>query len=115
MTEINLRPADEDSRRLWSSVADLVALLPADWVLIGGLMVQLHALEAGIVDVRATIDVDVLGQARHKERSRRSMLRSKQTGSGRSCRISTDTHSAICAVSSSPTFWRPMASGRRPH
>jgi hypothetical protein len=39
-------------------------LLPADWVLIGGLMVQLHAWEHGVTDVRATIDVDVLGQAR---------------------------------------------------
>jgi hypothetical protein len=38
--------------------------LPEDWVLIGGLMVQLHALEHGHVDLRVTVDVDVLGQAR---------------------------------------------------
>jgi hypothetical protein len=48
----------------WNAVAELVELLPADWVLIGGLMVQLHAWEHGVTDVRATIDVDVLGQAR---------------------------------------------------
>jgi hypothetical protein len=48
----------------WSGVAELVELLPDDWVLIGGLMVQLHAWERGVTDVRATIDVDVLGQAR---------------------------------------------------
>lgn len=64
MTEIDVEPADDESRRLWSSVGDLVALLPADWVLIGGLMVQLHAFELGVADVRATTDVDVLGQAR---------------------------------------------------
>lgn len=64
MSEINVEPADDESRRLWSSVGDLVALLPADWVLIGGLMVQLHAFELGVVDVRATKDVDVLGQVR---------------------------------------------------
>lgn len=28
MTEIVVEPADDDSRRLWSSVGDLVALLP---------------------------------------------------------------------------------------
>jgi hypothetical protein len=33
-------------------------------VLIGGLMVQLHALQHGITDVRPTGDIDVLGQAR---------------------------------------------------
>jgi hypothetical protein len=48
----------------WNAVAELVELLPADWVLIGGLMVQLHAWEHGVTDVRATVDVDVLGQAR---------------------------------------------------
>jgi hypothetical protein len=33
-------------------------------VLIGGLMVQIHAWQRGMSDVRATMDVDVLGQAR---------------------------------------------------
>jgi hypothetical protein len=33
-------------------------------VLIGGLMVQLHAIEHGVVGVRPTADIDVLGQAR---------------------------------------------------
>ena len=39
-------------------------LLPQDWTLVGGLMVQLHALEHGVPDVRVTADIDVLGQAR---------------------------------------------------
>jgi hypothetical protein len=33
-------------------------------VLVGGLMVQLYALEAGVDDIRVTMDVDVLGQGR---------------------------------------------------
>lgn len=61
MREIRL-PADLPGP--WPVVAELAELLPTEWVLIGGLMVQIHALERGIEDVRATIDVDVLGQAR---------------------------------------------------
>jgi hypothetical protein len=61
MSAIEL-PADPPGP--WNAVGELVELLPADWVLIGGLMVQLHAWERGVTDVRATIDVDVLGQAR---------------------------------------------------
>jgi len=48
----------------WGAVGELVDLLPPEWVLIGGLMVQIHAWERGMTDVRATLDVDVLGQAR---------------------------------------------------
>jgi hypothetical protein len=61
MSEIEL-PADLPGP--WEAVGELVELLPADWVLIGGLMVQLHAWEGGMTDVRATVDVDVLGEAR---------------------------------------------------
>jgi hypothetical protein len=57
MTRIEL-PADPPGP--WNAVAELVELLPADWVLIGGLMVQLHAWERGVTDVRATVDADVL-------------------------------------------------------
>jgi hypothetical protein len=64
MIEINIDPSNDESRRLWSRLGDLVALLPPGWVLIGGLMVQLHALEWSVDDVRATTDIDVLGQAR---------------------------------------------------
>jgi hypothetical protein len=49
---------------LWGAVGELTERLPAGWVLIGGLMVQLHAIEHGIVDVRPTRDIDVLGEAR---------------------------------------------------
>jgi hypothetical protein len=49
-------------------MGELVDLLPPDWVLVGGLMVQLHALERGVMDVRATEDVDVLGTPGPKAR-----------------------------------------------
>ena len=61
MTEIEL---PRDLPGPWGAVGELVELLPRGWVLIGGLMVQIHAWERGMTDVRATVDVDVLGQAR---------------------------------------------------
>lgn len=61
MTAVELPP---DVPGPWGAVAELVEVLPAGWVLIGGLMVQLHALQRGVGEVRATVDVDVLGQAR---------------------------------------------------
>ena len=64
MRTLDIDPSDALSRRLWSSVADLTEVLPAEWILVGGLMVQLHAMEAGLDDVRVTQDIDVLGQAR---------------------------------------------------
>lgn len=64
MTEIVIDAADPATHRLWQAVGELTERLPAGWVLIGGLMVQLHAIEHGIVEVRPTRDIDVLGQAR---------------------------------------------------
>ena len=61
---IEIDPPDETSRRLWHAVGEHVELLPPDWTLVGGLMVQLHALEHDVPDVRVTVDIDVLGQAR---------------------------------------------------
>jgi hypothetical protein len=55
---------DVPPSQLWQMVGELVEALPPEWVLIGGLMVQLHALEHGMNDVRVTADIDVLGQAR---------------------------------------------------
>lgn len=63
MTRIEIDLADADSVALWQSMSELATFLPGEWVLIGGLMVQLHALEADEV-VRLTTDIDVLGQAR---------------------------------------------------
>jgi hypothetical protein len=64
MTRIDIDLDDEATLRLWAAVGDLAERLPGEWTLIGGLMVQLHAVEHGIADVRPTIDIDILGQAR---------------------------------------------------
>jgi hypothetical protein len=55
---------DPEAVSLWEAVGDLSQRLPGEWVLIGGLMVQLLAIEHGVSDVRPTGDIDVLGQAR---------------------------------------------------
>lgn len=64
MSTIEIDLDDPATLTLWAAVGDLVQQLPQRWVLIGGLMVQLHALEHGVLDVRLTGDIDVLGQAR---------------------------------------------------
>lgn len=61
---IDVTAAGRESVALWRHVADVAELLPGQWVLVGGLMVQLHALERGASDVRVTRDIDVLAQAR---------------------------------------------------
>lgn len=64
MTRIEVDVDDPQTLELWSALGDLVGRLPGEWVLVGGLMVQLHALEGGDTDVRVTADIDVLGEAR---------------------------------------------------
>lgn len=60
-----LAASDPASRRLWSEVGRLARqVLPGDWTLVGGLLVQLHAFEAGEANVRVTTDVDILADAR---------------------------------------------------
>lgn len=45
----------------WALVREISAVLPAgSWTLIGGLMVQAHALHAGLEPTRTTRDVDLL-------------------------------------------------------
>src|SRR5665647_2785564 len=45
----------------WPVVIEIAsALPPRSWVLVGGLMVQLHARVAGVEEVRPTLDVDAL-------------------------------------------------------
>jgi hypothetical protein len=64
MTRIEVAFDDEETRKPWLALGNLVDRIPGEWTLIGGLMVQLHALEHGISDVRLTRDIDILGQAR---------------------------------------------------
>lgn len=52
---------DDDLLPPWSTVFDIIeATNTDDWVLVGGLMVQLHALRANIPPPRATKDVDLV-------------------------------------------------------
>ena len=45
----------------WPLVVEVAAALPVgSWILVGGLMVQLHARASGVVEVRPTHDVDAL-------------------------------------------------------
>lgn len=64
MSAIDIDLDDPQTLELWAAVGELAGRLPGEWTLIGGLMVQLHAVEHGIRDVRATVDIDILGQAR---------------------------------------------------
>lgn len=64
MASVEIDLEDREAMRLWASIGELVDLLPGHWVLIGGLMVQLLAIERGVTDVRPTGDIDILGQAR---------------------------------------------------
>jgi hypothetical protein len=64
MIASEIDPEDETTRSLWNQVGELADALPDGWVLVGGLMVQLHAFEHGVTAVRVTRDIDLLGQAR---------------------------------------------------
>ncbi len=62
---VKIAPEDAEAASLWSDFGRLAShVLPAGWTLVGGLMVQLHAYEAGETDVRVTTDIDILGDAR---------------------------------------------------
>jgi hypothetical protein len=64
---IEISPPTEDSKRLWEQLIALAKDLGEDerWALVGGLMVQLHALEH-MSDTRLTRDIDLLGDARRR-------------------------------------------------
>jgi hypothetical protein len=64
VSQIDIDLEDRESVELWAALGELVERLPGEWVLIGGLMVQLHAIEHGVSDVRPTADIDLIGQAR---------------------------------------------------
>jgi hypothetical protein len=52
---------DDDLLSPWSTVFDVIEATDAnDWILVGGLMVQLHARRADIPPPRATKDVDLV-------------------------------------------------------
>lgn len=64
---VRIEPDNPEAASLWGDLGRLAArVLPAEWTLVGGLMVQLHAYEAGETGVRATTDIDILGDARQR-------------------------------------------------
>lgn len=64
---VRIASDDPDTASLWGDLGRLAAhVLPAEWTLVGGLMVQLLAYEAGETGVRATTDIDILGDARQR-------------------------------------------------
>lgn len=66
MKSIRIDPPNDEVRLIWDTFLDLASKLgSADWVLVGGLMVQLHAIEKGQT-TRPTTDVDLLGDARKR-------------------------------------------------
>lgn len=64
---IKVVPKDPESASLWRNFGRLAStVLPEGWTLVGGLMVQLHAYEAGDASVRVTTDIDILANARRQ-------------------------------------------------
>lgn len=66
-TVVKVDPPDAEAKRLWKSALELAQDFGIDerWVLVGGLMVQLHAIERDRV-ARLTTDVDFLGDSRRR-------------------------------------------------
>lgn len=61
MSDITITAPSGGWARPWPLVMEIAAVLPVgSWVLVGGLMVQLHARAAGVDVVRPTDDVDAL-------------------------------------------------------
>ena len=51
---------------LWNALLDLEEAVSSDWVLVGGQMVLLHAIEHGAAWPRVSMDLDVIVNARVK-------------------------------------------------
>lgn len=64
---IEINPPSPEARRLWAKVLELAEILGESdpWILIGGLMVQLHGFEHGVA-LRSTVDIDLLGDSRRR-------------------------------------------------
>lgn len=54
----------ESVSQMWHVLLDLAEALPQGWTLVGGQMVLLHALEAGVSPARPTQDGDVVANVR---------------------------------------------------
>ena len=110
MNEIEIPP---DLPGPWEAMSELVGLLPPGWVLIGGLMVQLHAWERAMTDVRATVDIDLLGQARPQRALPAIDAPLAAPASRRSLPTWTATHTGTFETAWLSTFLRPTAWNHR--
>lgn len=61
---IALPPLGDLDLELWHALLDVADREPADWTLIGGQMVLLHALEHGRAPLRVSQDIDLVVDAR---------------------------------------------------
>jgi hypothetical protein len=61
---ISLPPLGDLEDALWSALIDIAERRPADWTLVGGQMVLLHALEQGVSPPRISRDLDLVVDAR---------------------------------------------------
>lgn len=61
---IDLGPLPPAAFDAWSAVFQLTEDFGEDWVVVGGQMVQLHAVELGATQLRPTVDVDVIVDVR---------------------------------------------------
>jgi hypothetical protein len=66
-TVVNVDPPNAEAKRLWKSALELAQDFGIDerWALVGGLMVQLHAIERDRT-ARLTADIDFLGDSRQR-------------------------------------------------
>lgn len=61
---VDLTALDSSSGAVWDALLDLASRQPEGWTLIGALMVSLHGRENGRIPPRATLDADILVDAR---------------------------------------------------
>jgi hypothetical protein len=66
MITVVLNPLKGQSRALWHNALSLMSELDGDWTLVGGLMVQLHAVRYGVPSGRLTVDIDILADSRRR-------------------------------------------------
>ena len=73
---IELPPLGDLDLDLWHALLDVADRMPADWTLIGGQMVLLHALEHGRTPLRVSEDIDLVVDARVRPPALARMLSS---------------------------------------
>ena len=101
-------------RNPWPQAFEIAHELPADrWALVGGLMVQAHALAAGIETTRVTVGVDVAVRIDAGASPTRKPL-PRSPGSDTRLMDPSDSPIDSSAATKSSTSWFPTTSGPRP-